>query len=554
MKIVKLDINEDGDLSGVDAIAFVENPAIEIDFLAFAKQEFESFDDYPQAAREMAKAGIERNKALGNKCATQVGKVRAQQLANGEPVSEDTIVRMRSFLIRQKDNYDLAVSRNDYDACGWVSYALWGGPSALSWAEKKLKMLGYEFSAGVCDDKTCLPEESFVTSEPCEECQKAQMEGLDDACWPGYVAIGTKMKDGREVPNCVPKTNLSSTELQILEGLIKERLISELFVQQKDSKKYYKDLSPQVRDAVLSSLEGVALTQENLSAAGYVEVGEDVLFDAYNRVLSINSTPSKASIEDFGNFKVLYRYSTSPAAERDFCVKLQALTNRGMLFRLEDINNLSVRGVNQGFGLNGTNFYDIFSYKGGANCRHRWERVVFQYQKEGSVDIKGKPTYISDRANAGTTLNVETAQRQQAKELGLAQFASALEEQKMIATPIMVPNKLIPRLDENDEKYYVYFTEETIKKIAYKFNKQKRLDSMNYEHDQDSPVEDVYMVENWIVDDSENDKSNLYGYNMPAGTWFGVFKFENEKFWDNYIKTGKVKGVSAEGFFKNLKG
>ena len=30
-------------------------------------------------------------------------------------------------------------------------------------------------------------------------------EGLEDACWEGYVAIGTKMLDGREVPNCVPE-------------------------------------------------------------------------------------------------------------------------------------------------------------------------------------------------------------------------------------------------------------------------------------------------------------------------------------------------------------
>lgn len=551
MKIVKLDINEEGDLSGVDAIAFVENPAIEIDFLAFAKQEFESFDDYPQAVRENAKRGIERNEALGNPCATQVGKVRAQQLAQGEPVSEDTIVRMRSFLIRQKDNYDLAVSRNDYDACGWISYMLWGGPEALPWAEKKLKQLGYKFSQGVCDDYSCV---DMSMEEECIECQKTQMEGLDDACWPGYVAIGTKMKDGREVPNCVPEINLSQIEKQILEGLITEKIIANKFTQQQPSTKYYKDLSPQVQDAVLASLEGVALTQDSLKAQGYMEVGEDVLFDAYSRVLSIKSNPNAGSIEDFGNFKVLYRYSESPSAERDFCVKLQSLTKQGMLFRLEDINNLSIKGVNQGFGQNGTNFYDIFAYKGGANCRHRWERVVFQYQKEGKVDIKGKPTYISDRINAGTTLNIETARRKEAEKLGLEQFSATLEQQMMIATPIMVPNKLIARVDENDEKYYVYFTEDTIKKIAYKFNKQKRLDSMNYEHDSMSPVEDVYMVENWIIEDSEIDKSNVYGYNLPNGTWFGLFKFENEKFWNEYVKTGKVKGVSAEGFFKNLRG
>ena len=30
------------------------------------------------------------------------------------------------------------------------------------------------------------------------------LEGLEDACWEGYEAIGTKIVDGKEVPNCVP--------------------------------------------------------------------------------------------------------------------------------------------------------------------------------------------------------------------------------------------------------------------------------------------------------------------------------------------------------------
>ena len=113
-----------------------------IDFQAFAKHEFESFNDYPKQAVASAKNGIKRNKALGNKCGTLVGKQRAQQLANGENLTIDTIKRMRSFLLRQKKNYDLAVRRKDYDACGYISYELWGGPSALPWAEKKLRQAG----------------------------------------------------------------------------------------------------------------------------------------------------------------------------------------------------------------------------------------------------------------------------------------------------------------------------------------------------------------------------------------------------------------------------
>ena len=148
MKIVELILNESPS-AGVDTVALVEEPAIEQDFYAFNAQKyyFETYNDYPQSARDAAAMGIKRNEALGNPCATQVGKVRAQQLVNGEKLSLDTIRRMRSFLIRQKNNYDLAKQRRDYDACGYISYLLWGGESALPWAEKKLRQAGEEFNA-----------------------------------------------------------------------------------------------------------------------------------------------------------------------------------------------------------------------------------------------------------------------------------------------------------------------------------------------------------------------------------------------------------------------
>ena len=208
MKIVKLDINPEIDLAGVDAVALVEKPAIEEDFMYFSKHkedEFaETYTDYPQGAREAAKMGIKRNEALGNKCGTQVGKVRAQQLAKGKPISLDTVRRMRAFLIRQKGNYDLAIERKDYNACGYISYLLWGGPEALPWAEKILR--------------------------------RAEEFDLDEACQPGYKALGTKMKNGREVPNCIPadafeeqfagfvKEEIIKAEMQKIKGIQQEIL------------------------------------------------------------------------------------------------------------------------------------------------------------------------------------------------------------------------------------------------------------------------------------------------------------------------------------------
>ena len=99
--------------------------------------DMESYSDYPDAVKNNAKRGIELNEKKGNKCATQTGKVRAQQLANGEPVSEETIKRMYSYLSRAEEYYD----PSDTSACGTISYLLWGGKAGLRWAKSKLTEL-----------------------------------------------------------------------------------------------------------------------------------------------------------------------------------------------------------------------------------------------------------------------------------------------------------------------------------------------------------------------------------------------------------------------------
>lgn len=97
-----------------------------------------SYSNYPQAVRDAAERGIRLNDEVGNKCATQVGKIRAQQLANGEAVTILTVKRMYSYLSRAAEYYN----PNDDQACGTISYLLWGGEPALRWAERILKQEG----------------------------------------------------------------------------------------------------------------------------------------------------------------------------------------------------------------------------------------------------------------------------------------------------------------------------------------------------------------------------------------------------------------------------
>ena len=99
------------------------------------RTEMESFSDYPQSVSNNAKRGIELNKKVNNKCATNIGKIRGADLAAGRPVSMETIKRMFSYLSRAEEYY----KTGDTETCGYISYLLWGGKSAKSWAESKIK-------------------------------------------------------------------------------------------------------------------------------------------------------------------------------------------------------------------------------------------------------------------------------------------------------------------------------------------------------------------------------------------------------------------------------
>ena len=101
------------------------------------KMVLESYSDYPSSVSNNAKRGLELNEAVNNKCATQVGKIRAKQLAQGKPISKETIKRMYSYLSRAEAYY----KPEDKEACGTISFLLWGGKSAKTWAEAKLKQL-----------------------------------------------------------------------------------------------------------------------------------------------------------------------------------------------------------------------------------------------------------------------------------------------------------------------------------------------------------------------------------------------------------------------------
>jgi len=133
------------------------------------------------------------------------------------------------------------------------------------------------------------------------------------------------------------------------------------------------------------------------------------------------------------------------------------------------------------------------------------------------------------------------------------QFAEVSKDKRLIMGPILVPSKRILRIDGEGKEYEVFFQPQTVRRLSQMYLERKYTDSATIEHEK--KVKGLTLVESWIVDNKFQDKSKAYGFQVPEGSWMGTFLVdkspEGNKIWDDYVKTGKVKGFSIEGLFSH---
>ena len=124
------------------------------------------------------------------------------------------------------------------------------------------------------------------------------------------------------------------------------------------------------------------------------------------------------------------------------------------------------------------------------------------------------------------------------------------DEKRIVIGPAMIPDLKIFRKDVDGNPYYVFFSAESIKLIAEKYMRYKYTDNNDEMHN-GKAVKDVYVYESWIKEDKE-DKGNKYGFgDLPIGTWFVAMKVRNDNVW-NKIKAGELKGFSVSGYFEEI--
>ena len=200
-------------------------------------------------------------------------------------------------------------------------------------------------------------------------------EELKAPCWDGYEQIGTKKKDGKEVPNCVPlEKEFLSDEMgsQILDNLKGETLSDEW------------ELVDELNTDIDISDEDWATLCIKEKKSFFRKFADE-----------ITSKPDGFSYLDSKNYKIRYKYAVGSKKamkdnnkSREFCKNMMQLSSAGVVYRLEGIDAASRDGVNDRLGHKGRP-YDLFKFKGGVYCRHKWVRVLYRLKKntEPSEDL-----------------------------------------------------------------------------------------------------------------------------------------------------------------------
>ena len=130
------------------------------------------------------------------------------------------------------------------------------------------------------------------------------------------------------------------------------------------------------------------------------------------------------------------------------------------------------------------------------------------------------------------------------KDKAIVKEAFSNDEKHMVYGAVLRPDFPIYRNDGENE-YYLEFTSESIERMARDYMMNYRQGNVTIQHEE--YANEVFMVESWIKQDMDKDKSVSVGLDksLPIGTWFCGFYVNNNDVWER-IKSGELKGFSVE--------
>jgi hypothetical protein len=492
-------------------------------------EKFESYNDYPESAKNAAKRSLEfRDKNPNIDCGTAVGWTRANQLAKGENISEETIARMASFA-RHLQYKDVPYT----EGCGGLMVDAWGGQAGIEWASNKLKEIrGEDFS--VVEDTEMVNGiiDILLQVDDIENRKEIAIEMIKSFEEEGVIY---------NLNNFVKAIGLDTIDFDIdVAGLPayvdqvpkkkKDIVTRAILAQSECDNSWTKD--QYVVDTIIAVAKEIGTKEEDLGK----------LFDMqFAQAITPGTNPAEAS-QAKDRELILYKYMGDIGSDsRSFC---RQMVSADLYYTKQQIQSFDSLIANPGFGHNGAS-YSLFKYKGGPNCKHRWNDFLVKSTKDGKI-------YIQDLGPAAGTAGIkpkDMAKNGYYNTVNESIFSFAAEEQQILVGPAMVPDMKILRVDEDGQKYFVKFSPETIKEIALKYFKEGRVHELNTDHEENTAG--AYIFESWIVETPDDKANTLYGYDLPIGSWVISVKVEDAATWAR-VKAGELRGFSIEGILVDL--
>lgn len=271
----------------------------------------------------------------------------------------------------------------------------------------------------------------------------------------------------------------------------------------------------------------------NPAEAVYLELNRDEFMTVSEVLEGINALDilSRSDIRRDAPAEIKYRYA-GPRAQRFFCRGMLTLNK---LYTRAEINQITAAtaALNPGMGHNALT-YSVWNYKGGVNCKHYWQELAVFRNTSGQlilIDRGPAPGDAGEVAGPGNNF-----------------WRFSADEQMIVTGPAMIPNQLIPRRDADGNLFHVYFTEETVRKVAGEFIRRHYQNNTDINHN-DQVTEENNLVESWIIENPDMDKATALGYaGLPKGTWMVSYKINNPDTWAK-IKSGELNGFSVTGDF-----
>jgi len=519
-KIFELKIEEDDDLSGIDSISLVDEPAIEINWVAFNKvkpQEFVIPDGDDLKYSEMVTQKGQSEEELLNDGWEVVKQEFLSSSPNAESI-EDTneyLIRYKYIKNPQAPGADIKETTRDFCVNVLLKNFVYRvedldaitndqGDSAMVWrggynCRHIWQQITYKRDAKIVNkgsvtkgredgleslDVLGLPQPDTRTSNPSFNKEKFEV-GVPHYTKDGKLYEGPTHKDaeGRLMTGAV---HSEDSEYLYHEGEFET----------------YSDYPDSVKNNAQAVLKYV---EEN----GWGDCGTDVGKQRANQL-------AKGEAISQDTIQRMYSYLSRHAVDLD-----------------------SSTGYGDGCGKL---MYDSW---GGKSALSWAESKVKSFGYDNNL-----PSYV-DEVPTGKTKNfIEQFEYLFTQQTNNKQHFQTDIEKKIVLGPAMIPDMKIFRKDKKGDPYYVFFSAETIKMIAEKYMKNKYLDNNDMMHDGQA-VPDVYVTESWIKED-DNDKSVKYGYgDLPIGTWFVAMKVKNDAIWAK-VKDHQLNGFSVSGFFEEV--